>query len=785
MKHYVEAVEETSLPVLALRGLTVFPGMTMHFDIVRKKSVAAAERAVKNATPLLLITQKDISVEDPTPADLYTVGTVSKVKQMMRLQDGNFRVLVEGIARGEVLEYMRTEPYFRARVLQKEIAVVDYPSVKQEALMRRLLDLLHEYAEMSPRLSPELVLAAVGTKDLAVLCDFLASNLMLRSEDKQEILEEFDPIRRAERLIVLLDREIEILNAEHEIEDKVKEQIDRHQREYYLREQIKAIQDELGDGDNPAGEALDFHERIRRCGAPDEAKQKLHQEADRLSKMAPGTPEATVVRTYLDTCLELPWNKQTKERTDVAHAKKVLDADHYGMEKVKERILESIAVRALAPDIKGQILCLVGAPGVGKTSIGRSVAKALNRKFARISLGGVRDEAEIRGHRKTYIGSMPGRIMNAVKTAGSSNALILLDEIDKLGNDYRGDPAAALLEVLDSEQNHSFRDHYIELPFDLSRVLFITTANTTETIPRPLLDRMEVIELPSYTREEKLEIAKRHLVGKQSKRHGLKRSDFSLSNDTLRALIDGYTREAGVRGLEREMASLFRKIAYRKVEGQQGRITVKPDNLESFLGPEKFKPEKADRADQIGVVNGLAWTQVGGELLSVEVNIMDGSGKIELTGQMGDVMKESAKAAVSYIRSRWNELGIADPDFYKNKDIHIHIPEGAVPKDGPSAGITMATALVSHLSGRPVRHDVAMTGEITLRGRVLPIGGLREKTMAAYIHGMKTVIIPEENLSDLAELAPTVRDALTFVPAQTMETVLAAALLPSEVEVHV
>ena len=784
MKHYVEAVEETSLPVLALRGLTVFPGMTMHFDIVRKKSVAAAERAVKNATPLLLITQRDISVEDPTPADLYTVGTISKVKQMMRLQDGNFRVLVEGMARGEVLEYLRLEPYFRARVLQKEVAIADYPSVKQEALMRRLLDLLHEYAEMSPRLSPELVLAAVGTKELPVLCDFLASNLMLRSENKQEILEEFDPIRRAERLIVLLDREIEILNAEHEIEDKVKEQIDRHQREYYLREQIKAIQDELGDGDNPAGEALDFHERIRRCGATDEAKQKLHQEADRLSKMAPGTPEATVVRTYLDTCLELPWDKKTKERTDVVYAKKVLDSDHYGMEKVKERILESIAVRALAPDIKGQILCLVGAPGVGKTSIGRSVAKALNRKFARISLGGVRDEAEIRGHRKTYIGSMPGRIMNAVKTAGSSNALLLLDEIDKMGNDYRGDPAAALLEVLDSEQNHAFRDHYIELPFDLSHVLFITTANTTETIPRPLLDRMEVIELPSYTREEKLEIAKRHLVGKQSKRHGLKRSDFSLSNDTLRAIIDGYTREAGVRGLEREMASLFRKIAYRKVEGQQGRIAVKPENLESFLGPEKFKPEKTDRVDQIGVVNGLAWTQVGGELLNIEVNIMDGSGKIELTGQMGDVMKESAKAAVSYIRSRWNELGIRDPDFYKSKDIHIHIPEGAVPKDGPSAGITMATALVSHLSGRPVRHNVAMTGEITLRGRVLPIGGLREKSMAAYIHGMKTVIIPAENLSDLAELAPTVRDALTFVPADTMETMLKTALLPAEVEDH-
>ena len=645
--------------------------------------------------------------------------------------------------------------------------------------MRTVKDLFEEYCSLSPKMPKDMVINALISEDPHYVAEYIAANIPLRIEEKQEILIATSPVKRLELLASYLESENDILSLEKDIYDRVKESIDKNQREYYLREQMRVIQEELGESDNPVDEAQQYFEKIDQLALPDEAREKLYKEADRLMKLPSNSHEGGVIRGYLDTCLELPWNKSTKDKIDLQKAEKLLDKEHYGLQRVKERILEVLATRALAPDIKGQIICLVGPPGVGKTSIARSIAKAMGRKYVRISLGGVRDESDIRGHRKTYIGAMPGRIINAIKLAGSNNPLMLLDEVDKMGNDFRGDPSSAMLEVLDSEQNFAFRDHYIEIPFDLSEVFFIATANDLSTIPAPLLDRMDVIELPSYTREEKFQIAKRHLLAKQMKKHGLTAKTFRLADDAIYGLIDFYTRESGVRKLEREIGALCRK-ADREIVGKgASRVMITGASLYDYLGPKRFRPDEPAERDEIGLVNGLAWTSVGGEMLQVEVAVMEGSGKVELTGSLGDVMKESAKAAISYIRSRAQEYGI-DPNFYKNKDIHIHLPEGAVPKDGPSAGVTLTTALVSALTGTPVRRDVAMTGEITLRGRVLAIGGLREKTMAAYRAGIKTVLIPKENLPDLYEVDPVVKEAIRFIPADHVETVLQTALCPRE-----
>ncbi|MBR6748393.1 MAG: endopeptidase La [Clostridia bacterium] len=767
----------STMPMLALRGLVLFPQMHLHFDVGRPKSIQAIEHAIKNNTPIFLVAQKDIRQEDPRTEDMYKIGTIAKVHQILKIPGGdNLRVMVEGIERATLSRVWQEEPYIRAEVEKHPAVAVTSEDIHAEALMREAQERFEDYLHFSPRIPPEVILDVMGTEDAGVLADYIAQNLASRYEEKQKILEVFQPLKRLEQLILLLTREIEVLEITGEVQTRVHEQLEKNQKDYVLREQIKVIQGELGEGDDAAAEAEQYRKRIAALDLPEDSAKKLYTEVDRLAKMQPLSPESGVIRTYLDSVLELPWKKTTKERIDVAAARKVLDADHYGLEKVKERILEYVAVRQLSPELKGQILCLVGPPGVGKTSIGKSIARALRRNYARLSLGGVRDEADIRGHRKTYIGAMPGRIMNALRTAGSKNALLLLDEVDKLGSDMRGDPASALLEVLDTEQNTAFRDHYIEIPFDLSDVLFIVTANTTQTIPRPLLDRMELIELPSYTDEEKLQIAKRHLIPKQLKRHGLKRTQVRLDDDAIRAVIDGYTRESGVRTLEREISQVCRRAAKELVEfPDKKRISITAGGLEPYLGARKIHSASVSTGSEVGVVNGLAWTQVGGELLEVEVNVLDGSGKLELTGNLGKVMSESAHAALTYIRSRASSLGI-EPDFYKKRDIHIHFPEAAVPKDGPSAGITVTTAMVSALTGIPVRRDVAMTGEVTLRGRVLPIGGLREKTMAALRNGIKTVIVPKLNEPDLAEIDPNVREKLHFVIAENMDTVLSTAL---------
>ena len=635
--------------------------------------------------------------------------------------------------------------------------------------------------DLSHRMTPDILIPMLTSEDPGYIADYMAQNVAMRTGDKQSVLEELNPVRRLNKLCRTLRREVEILELEQEMRGKVREQITRSQRDYVLREQLKVLQQELGEDPNGDGEIFEYRQKIAQAKLPKPVEEKLLKELGRLEKQPYGSAEAGVLRNYLDVCWELPWEKKTRERVDVAAARKVLDADHYGLEKVKERILEFLAVKQLAPDLKGQIICLVGPPGVGKTSIAMSMARALHRNLGRLSLGGVHDEAEIRGHRKTYVGAMPGRIIEAVRQAKSRNPLLLLDEIDKLGSDHRGDPSSALLEVLDAEQNGSFRDHFLELPFDLSDVLFVTTANTTDTIPRPLLDRMEVIELTSYTDEEKLQIAKGHLLPKERKRHGLKAAQLKLTDDAIREIIRGYTREAGVRVLERKLAALCRKAAMKLVEGKVKSIHVTGDSLEEFLGVRRYHPERLPRGEQVGVVNGLAWTSVGGELLEVEVNVVPGTGKIELTGNLGDVMKESAHAALSFIRSRAAQLGV-EAEFYKTKDIHVHFPEGAVPKDGPSAGIAITTAMVSALTNTPVRREIAMTGEVTLRGRVLPIGGLKEKTMAAYRSGMKTVILPAENRKDLEEIDPTVRSALHFIPVEQVDAVLSEALSMGLVE---
>ena len=770
-----------TIPVLTLRGLTVFPQLLLHFDVGRDTSIRALEEAMDENREIFLVTQRDLTVESPNEGDLYLIGTVAEVKQILRLPENGVRVMVAGRSRGRLLGLVSSEPYLTAEIELLPEPPAKGNSSRTEAAIRQVYNYLERYTELSDRVAPEIYLKLLASDDPAYIADYAAQHLPLRFEDKQAVLEELRPVRRLDRLCRILSREVEILEVESELAAKIHEQVAASQRDYFLREQLRVIQRELGEGEED-DEIIEYRQRISQAKLPDEVREKLLKEVKHLEKQPYSSSEAAVLRGYLDVCLELPWQVKTRERVSVQAVAKVLDADHYGLDKVKERILEFVAVKQLAPDVKGQIICLVGPPGVGKTSIAMSVAKAMNRKLARISLGGIRDEADIRGHRKTYVGAMPGRIIAGIKQAGSSNPVLLLDEIDKVGSDHRGDPAAALLEVLDGEQNSTFRDHYLEVPFDLSDVMFITTANTTDTIPRPLLDRMEVIELSSYTDKEKLQIAKKHLLPRELKRHGLTRSVLKISDGGLNELITGYTKESGVRLLERKLAALCRKAAAKIAKDNVKRISITEKNLKEFLGERRYRDESPSSEPLVGVVNGLAWTSVGGELLEVEVNVVPGSGKVVLTGNLGDVMKESAKAALSYIRSRAAQLGVA-PDFHKTKDIHVHFPEGAVPKDGPSAGIAITTAMVSALTGIPVCRNVAMTGEVTLRGRVLAIGGLREKTMAALRNRITTVIIPADNEKDLQDIDQTVRAALSFVPVCQVDEVLARALT-SELPLH-
>ncbi len=768
------------MPTVALRGLVVFPGMFIHFDVGREKSINALRKAMDTDQEIFLVTQKDIAVDDPDYNELYEIGVIANVKQVLKLpgKSGNVRVAVEGVQRARLVQGLGAG---KGNYLKTMIFPIEEPMVKVEdidytkALVRHTKDVFADYADCAPQMPADLMTSVMQQTEPGELADYIAGNIMLEYEDRQTVLSTINPIRRLEEMCVLLASEGNLLSLEADISDKVQEQIDKNQREYYLREQMKVISAELGGGVSQEEELDRFREDIFNLGASEEVKEKLFKECDRLEKYSPQSPEAAVSRNYIETCLSLPWNNIKPENTDIAKSRKVLENDHYGLDKIKNRILEYLAVRVLAPDIKGQIICLVGPPGVGKTSVARSIANATGRDYVRISLGGVKDEAEIRGHRKTYIGSMPGRIINAMQQAGSSNPLMLLDEVDKLSSDYKGDPTSALLEVLDPEQNSTFRDHYIELPFDLSKVMFITTANVEANIPEPLRDRMEIIELGSYTSEEKFNIAKKHLIPKQIKRHGLTASRLRITDKAVRLVIDGYTREAGVRALEQKIAAICRKAAIEIVEGCAEKISVKPEDIENFLGTRKFKPDSMIKENEVGVVNGLAWTSVGGDMLEIESAVLKGTGKLELTGSLGDVMQESAKAAVSFIRSKADSLPI-NANFYKESDIHIHVPEGATPKDGPSAGVTIATSLVSALTGIKVRKDVAMTGEITLRGRVLPIGGLKEKSMAAYRAGIKTVVIPHDNISDLDEVDSKVKEAITFEPVKSVEEVWNIAL---------
>ena len=763
-----------NMPILALRGITVFPDQTIHFDVGRMKSVLALEAAMKKDQILMLVPQKDILDDDPQLQQLYPIGTVVRVKQVLKAQGDNIRVLVSGLHRARILELSQFEPYLSGRVEPVEDSLWT-ENVRTMALRRDAIGLFMSYLEYVEQPAQALQLRLISSNDCSFVADTIAQHSGVDYKDKAKLLCQLNPVRRLENVISLLRKEVVVLEMEADIQEKTRAYIDQDQRDYFLREQMKVIRDELGEGED-ASEFSEYERSILALNLPEESEKKVLKDLHRLKKQPFGSAEASVLRNYLDTVLEVPWNKRTKERIDVEAARKVLDKDHFGLEKVKERILESIAVRAVAPDMPPQILCLVGPPGVGKTSVAYSVARSLNRKMTRIALGGVHDEADIRGHRKTYVGAMPGRIISGIIQAGSMNPVLLLDEVDKMGSDYRGDPSAALLEVLDGEQNASYRDHFMEIPVDLSDVLFITTANTLDTIPRPLLDRMEIIELGSYTDEEKLMIAKDHLIPKQMKKHGLKKSQLKLTDDAIREIINCYTRESGVRSLERAIAQICRKADMQVLQQEKtAKITITGGTVEEYLGVRKYIPDRLPMHDQVGLVTGLAWTAVGGETLEVEVNVMDGSGKLELTGNLGDVMKESAQAALSYIRANAKKLNVA-PDFYKTKDIHVHFPEGAVPKDGPSAGVTVCTAIVSALTGTTVRSDVAMTGEISIRGRVLPIGGLKEKTMAAMRHGIRTVIIPKDNEKDLEQIDQTVRKALNFVTAQWVDTVLETAL---------
>lgn len=766
-----------NMPMVALRGLVVFPNITLHFDVGRKKSISAVKTAMITKQDIFLSTQKDMSDEAENIDAVYDIGVVCEIKQIVRIPSSDcLRVIVEGKYRAELLALSDVNPYLTAVV--KRIDSIPYSekyNLRAEALVRYAKGLFNEYSVIAQKLPNDINMGVAKLSEPGALADYIAGNIPLDYPQKQEVLSEIDSLKRIQKLVDVLGKEVKLLQLEEDINDRVQSQIDENQKEYYLHEQLKAINAELGEGDNPASEADGYREKILKLHLDADSEKKLLNECDRLKYVQPSSPESAVSRNYLDKILELPWHIYSKENLNIDNARRILDRDHYGLKDVKERILEFIAVRKLSPNIKGQIICLVGPPGVGKTSVAKSLAKALNRKYERISLGGVHDEAEIRGHRKTYIGAMPGSIIEAVIRTKTSNPLILLDEIDKLSNDYKGDPSSALLEALDPEQNNTFRDHYIEIPFDLSKVLFVTTANDKNEIPAPLLDRMEVIELFSYTHEEKFNIAKKHLIPKQLKENGIKASQLHFTDNAIHSIIDGYTREAGVRTLERTFAKVMRKAAVKITEGYTGKISVKPTGLEAYLGPKKYKPESQGHKDEVGVVNGLAWTSVGGEMLKVEAVKMPGTGKLELTGSLGDVMKESARTAYSYIRSISEALPL-DMDFYKNTDIHIHFPEGAVPKDGPSAGIAITTAVVSALTGIPVRADIAMTGEVTLTGNVLPIGGLKEKTMAAYRNGIKTVLIPEVNVSDLKEIDDAVKENVDFISVSKADEVLSLAL---------
>ncbi len=773
----IYTIVEKKLPLIPLRGVSIFPYMVIHFDVGREKSIQALEHAMMTDSMIVLSTQRDPKIDDPTADDFYDVGTVANVKQMLKLPGGSIRVLVEGLNRCKIKECVKTEPFFEV-ILDEYIynpdKVEQTPEI--EAAMRLIMNDLEDYLALNPKISQELLSTVEDIEDPGRFADVIASYIFLKQEDDQSILETFNISERLEILHKILQAEIELLRIEDKINQRVRKQISKVQKEYYLREQLKAIQKELGEEEDYSSEIEEYKEKIRKAKMNKEAEEKALKEVERLSKMPSYSAEVGVIRTYLDWLIDLPWAKETKEKIDVKKARLILDEDHFGLDDVKERILEFIAVKKLTGTLKGPILCLVGPPGVGKTSIAKSIAKASNRNFVRMSLGGVRDEAEIRGHRRTYVGSMPGRIISSIKKSGSKNPVFLLDEVDKLANDFRGDPASALLEVLDPEQNSTFTDHYLEVAFDLSKVMFITTANTTSTIPQALLDRMEVIRISGYTEEEKYEIARRHLMPKQLKDHGLSLENLSISEQALRMVISNYTREAGVRNLERNIANLCRKAAKKIVEIKTKKVSINANNLDKYLGPPRFRFDTVKDEDLVGVVNGLAWTEVGGDTLSVEAIVMKGKGSIQLTGQLGDVMKESAMAGISYIRANAEKFGI-DPYFYKDYDIHIHVPEGAIPKDGPSAGVTMATAVISALKNVKVKKDVAMTGEITLRGIVLPVGGIKEKVLAAHRMGIKMIILPEDNKIDLNEIPDRVKKSIEFVFVKKLDEVLERALL--------
>ena len=771
MSEYTVKAEKLSLPLVALSSTVAFPGEIINLEVGDNDALREAFEGSKYA---VAVPVKPDDENGNTEPQLFEVGTVIKIKQLVNAGEKTIRCIAEGMSRAIVSSYRKTGKYNTADVICKTVSLPDTPGVKDQAYVRRLTQAATQMAKLLPPPAENIIPTFKSIKNPALLADVITSNLFVKYEDKLDVLGVFEPYRRIELVLDIAEEEIELLKLENELHKKTRERINKGQREYYLREEMKSIQEELGDG---ISDTEEYYERIMKAELSEEVRKKLLKENDRLARSPFGSAEATVISNYLDVCLDIPWNKSTKDRTDVKAAKKILDADHEGLEDVKERLLEYLAVKQLNPDLKGQIICLYGPPGVGKTSIAASLARAMKREYVRVSLGGVRDEADIRGHRKTYIGAMPGRIIAAVTQAGVKNPLILFDEIDKMANDGRGDPASAMLEVLDPEQNKFFRDHFVELPFDLSDCIFIATANTLDTVPRPLIDRMEIIELHTYTKSQKIGIAKNHLIPKQLTRHGLTKKMLRITDAALSDVIDCYTRESGVRNLERELAAICRKAAKRIIEAGEAKITVKPEDLKLLLGPKKIIPETISQHDEVGVVNGMAYTQSGGDLLKVECAVMDGTGKLELTGSLGDVMKESAHAAITYSRQVATEYGIS-PDFYTKKDIHIHFPEGAVPKDGPSAGITTLTAIISALSGIPVRRDVSMTGEITIRGNVLPIGGLREKTMAAYSAGVRTIIIPADNLKDLNEVDPVVRENVTFIPCSRAHEVLTNALAP-------
>lgn len=768
-------MHEREIPTLPLRGILVFPYMVIHLDVGRERSMAAIEEAMLKDRQILLLAQREMEIDSPTADDLYTVGTIAEIKQLLRLPGGTLRVLVEGICRGKVEEVIAEEPYFKARVLKVQDNQRMSPEI--ENVTRSLTHQFEEYARLGKKISPETIGTVTSVKEPGRLADLIASHLNLKIGDKQAILDGIDLNERLEKLTELIMREIEIIELERRIGLRVRRQMEKAQKEYYLREQMKAIQKELGDKDEKQAEVEEYKEKIEKAKLTKEAEEKALKELERLEKMPSASAEGTVVRTYLDWVLAIPWVKTSKDKLDFQKAEKILEEDHYGLEKIKERILEFLSIRKLATDMRSPILCFIGPPGVGKTSLAKSVARSLDRQFVRVSLGGIRDEAEIRGHRRTYIGALPGRIIQGMRKAGTKNPVFLLDEIDKMASDFRGDPASALLEILDPEQNYNFSDHYMEIPYDLSKVLFIMTANYRESIPRPLLDRMEVINLSGYTEDEKVHIASRHLLPKQMKAHGLKDNIVKLENEGLLAIVRGYTRESGVRNLEREIANVLRKVTVRVVKKEWENKTLLPKDIEMLLGAPRYYYEKAGLAPEIGAANGLAYTEVGGEVLTIEVTPLAGKGRLTLTGKLGDVMKESAQAGWTFIRSHASAIGIKE-NFYDETDLHIHVPEGAVPKDGPSAGITMATAMASALSSRAVRQDIAMTGEITLRGNVLPIGGVKEKVLAAHRVGIKIVLLPEKNRKDLEDIPEEIRQDIEVRFVGSMEEVLEIALLP-------